>query len=166
MSRVPRVVVDDQKPKTIVEHLSRVQRVVDGDLEFGSPQDPRDPASVTLADGASHNGTLVNIRGSWVERKIVASELGTKILLTHNLGVPVNAVSAVSQPNVRWLVFGYSHKGTGTGAGSTISCNYDTDDAADITTDAFPLRFYAAARTVGAAPDDLRVTLFFIPVVR
>ena len=165
--RVPRVLTDPSKPESFVEHLKQLQRVVDGNVEFGSPQDPSDPASTVLANGTTHNGTIVNMLGSWVERDVVASELGTLILFRHNLSIPYITVGGARQPNVRWLLFGFQHSGAGpTGAGSTISCNYDTRDEASIDEDNFPLRFYAAARTVGADPDDLRVTLFFVPVVR
>ena len=165
MSRVPRLVVDDRQPKSIVEQLSRLLRVVDGDLGFGSPQDPTDPTSTTLANGASHNGTLENVKGSWVEVDVTAAD--TLVNCVHNLGVPVTVVSATNQPNVRWMVFGFQHSGTGANAASTLSCNYETGDAASITENSFPLRFYVGGgRTVGADPDDLRVTLFFTPAVR
>lgn len=167
MSRVPQVIVDPQDPRSVVEHLYRVQRVVDGRLEFGSPQDPRDPASTTLASGAAaaHNGTLLNVLGSWVEVDVVA--LDTLVLCTHNLAIPVTSVGGVNQPNVRWLLFGFQHSGNTADAASVLSCNYELGDAASITQDAFPLRFYAAgARTVGADPDDIRASLFFVPAVR
>lgn len=165
MSRVPRVLYDPADPKAVAEHASRLQRVMDGQIEFGSPQDPNDPASVTLANGTAHNGILQNMLGAWVEVDVTA--LDTRVDCAHNLGVPITVVAATNQPNVRWLVFGYQHSGTLAIAGSTISCNYELGDAASITSNSFPLRFYAAGtRTVGADPDDLRVTLFFVPAVR
>lgn len=163
--RIARTLPDPNDPKSIVEWLSRAQRIVDGGIEFGSPQDPKDPASTTLANGTSHNGTLVNVLGSWVE--IDVDTLDAPQNCAHNLDVPVTVVGGVNQPNVRWLVFGYQHSGTLAIAGSTISCNYELTDAASITKDSFPLRFYAAGtRTIGADPDDLRVTLLFTPAIR
>lgn len=106
MSRVPRIVVDPRQPQSVVDHLGRVQTVVDGKLEFGSPQDPTDPQSTSLADGATHNGTLQNLLGSWVEASVTA--LDTAVRFTHNLGVPV----ITGFPNVRWLVFALQHDGT------------------------------------------------------
>lgn len=163
--RIGRTLPDPAKPQSIVEFLARSQRIIDGQIEFGSPNDPNDPASVTLANGTAHNGTLVNLLGAWVE--IDVATLDAPQACVHNLGVPVTVVGGVNQPNVRWLVFGYQHSGTLAIAGSTISCNYELTDAANITTNSFPLRFYAAGtRTIAADPDDLRVTLFFTPAVR
>lgn len=165
MSRVPQTVVNPEDPRSIVEHLYRVQRVVDGRLEFGSPQNPNDPASVTLANGVAHNGTLQNLLGSWVEVDVTAAD--TLVNCVHNLGVPVTVVAATNQPNVRWLVFGFQHSGNGANAASTLSCNFELGDAASITENSFPLRFYVGGgRTVGADPDDLRVSIFFVPAVR
>jgi hypothetical protein len=161
---VPQSVVDPDDPQAIVEHLYRVQRVVDGRLEFGSPQDPRDPAGTALATGTAHNGTILNILGSWVELDVTSQD--APVACVHNLDVPVTSVSGVNQPNVRWLVFGWQHNGAGAAPGSTMSCNYEPTDAASITSNSFPLRFYAAGRTIGADPNDLRVTLFFVPAVR
>ena len=164
MSRVPTSVVDPGNPRSIVEHLANVQRVVDGSIEFGSPQDPNDPASLTLANGTAHNGTLLNIQGSWVEVDVTA--LDTPVACRHNLEIPFVVIGGISQPNVRWQLFGFQHSGNGVGVGSTISCNYETTDENSISEISFPLRFYATARVVGAAPDHLRVTLFFTPAVR
>lgn len=159
MSRVPQVVVNPQDPQSITEHLFRVQRVVDGRLEFGSPQDPRDPASATIPDGASHNGIIQNIMGSWFELSLGTGDLAVDQTCTHNLGIPI--VSA-STPNVRWIVFGLQHNAAGAGAGSTISAVYEGGTVGE---NAIVLRFYAAARTVNDA-NPLKVTLFFVPVVR
>lgn len=167
MSRVPRGPIGAKDPQEVVEHLGRVQRVVDGAIEFGSPQDPRDPASTTLAAGnaGGHNGTLLNIAGSWVEVEVDAAD--ARFDCAHNLGVPVTVVAAANQPNVRWLVMGLRHNGAGVNAASTLSVNYDSRDAANITLNSFPLRLYAAgARTVGGAPNTVRVSLFFTAAVR
>lgn len=165
MSRIPQVVVNPDSPMSIVDHLYRVGRVVDGRLEFGSPQDPEDPASVTLANGTTHNGTLLNLAGSWFEKD--QDTLDTRFDCAHNLGIPVTVVGGVNKPNVRWLFANFQHNGTGVVAGTpTLSVNYDSRDAASITTNSFPLRLYAAAvRTVNAG-NPVRVTLFFTGAVR
>ena len=166
MSRIPQVVVNPKDPQSIVDHLQRVSRVVDGRLEFGSPQDPNDPASTTAANGVAHNGTVLNISGSWVEVTVDTADLAGGNPCVHNLGVPVTVVGAVNQPNVRVLSFLFQHNGTGVNAASTLSFNYDTRDAGNITTNSFPLRFYVGGgRTVNAG-NPLRASLFFVPAVR
>ena len=165
MGRIPPSIVLPEQPQSIVEHLLRVSREVDGRMEFGSPQDPNNPSSTTLANGVIHNGTILNMKGAWVEVDVVT--LDAVVNCVHNLDVPVTLIGGVNQPNVRWLIFGYQHSGTLAIAGSTISCNYELGDAASITTNSFPLRFYAAGtRTVGVDPDEIRVSLFFVPAVR
>lgn len=160
MSRVARILYDPQDPKSVSEHASRVQRVVDGQIEFGSPQNPNDPQSTTVADGVTHNGILQNMLGAWVEILVdTAPGLAANITCTHNLGVPI--VNA-STPNVRWLVFGWQHNAAGTGATSTVSVVYEGGTVAE---NSIVLRFYANARTVNDA-NPLKCTLFFVPAVR
>lgn len=164
MSRVPRVIVDPKNPLSIVEHVGRVQRVVDGELEFGSPQNPNDPTSTTLANGTAHNGTVVNMKGSWFSANVEAAD--TRVDCAHNLDVPVSTVAAVNQPNVLWPIVCFEHNGTAADALSTLSCNYETTDAASITANSFPLRFYVSgARTVNAG-NPLRAHIFFTARVR
>jgi len=160
MGRVPKVLVDVKNPQSVVDYVSRIQRVVDGQIEFGSPQDPRDPASTNIADGTTQNGTLLNIAGSWVELKLddVGNLINTNVTCIHNLGV---AVLSASEPNVRWLMFGWQHSGAGAGAGSAVSAIY-VDGA--VTSNSIQLRFHAAARTVTVA-NPLKVCLFFVPAV-
>lgn len=164
MSRIARTLANPEEPKSLAEYLSRVQQIVDGGLEFGSPQDPKDPASATLANGVAHNGTLVNVAGAWFEVAVAAAD--TKFDCAHNLGAPVATVAAVKQPNVRWLVFGFQHDGTGADAASTLSVNYETSDAASITTESFPLRLYAAGGRTVSADHPVKLTLFFTSGVR
>ena len=159
--RVPRVIVDPSNPLSVVEHVYRIQRTMDGDIEFGTPNDPRDPASTTLANGSDHNGDLQNIRGSWVEVSITTggNGLNNQITCTHNLNVQVLSGTT---PNVRWLVFGFQHDGTGALAGSSITAVYS---GGTVTADSIQLKFWAGGLTVdGSHP--LKVTLFFVPVVR
>lgn len=156
MSRIPRAIVNPSDPESVVQHLYRVQRVVDGELEFGCPQDPNDPQSTALADGAAHNGLLLNVKGAWVELEV--ETLNANTTCTHNL----NVQAPTGLVNVRWLVFGWQHDNTGAGAGSTVSVLYVDGNVGE---NSIALRFYAAARTV-SADHPLKVTLFFTPAVR
>lgn len=110
MSRVPQVVVDPKDAPSVVEHLYRVQRVVDRFVEFGSPQDPTDPTSTTRALGVAHNGTLQNMDGSWFEAVLEAAGR-TIVTCVHNLNVATT--QPATAPNVRWIPFGVMHNGTG-----------------------------------------------------
>ena len=158
--RIGRTLPDPNDPKSIVEYLSRAQRILDGGIELGNPQDPRDPASTTRADGVSHNGTIVNGLLSWFELQLddATNLLNTNVACIHNLDV---SVLSATEPNVRWFVAGFQHSGVGTGAGSAISVGY-VDGA--VTSNSIQLRFYAAARTVTVA-EPLKVSLLFIPAV-
>jgi hypothetical protein len=165
VTRVNRTLADPEDAISLVEVLKQIQDVVDGVIEFGSPQDPNDPASTVVADGVTHNGTLVNMAGAWVEVDITAADDGTggtRIDMVHNLGVPVTGVL----PNVRWLVFGLQHDGMGKDAASTLSLSYDSGDSGSITADSFPLRLYVGgARTVSGS-NPVRATVFFTVAVR
>lgn len=162
--RIQRTLPDPSDPKSIVEYLSRVQRIVDGGIEVGNPNDPRDPSSTTLANGTAHNGTLVNLLGAWFEIAVEAAD--TRFDCVHNLNVQVIQVAAANQPNVRWPFVCFKHDGTGINAASTLSVNYDTRDAANITADSFPLRLYVGGgRTVSAA-HPVTITVFLTPAVR
>lgn len=115
MSRIARTLQDPQNPQALAEYLSRMQRVIDGDLGFGSPQDPKDPTSTTVADGVSHNGTLLNMNGAWFSGLILAAGRST-LTCIHNLDTPTTA----GLVPVRWLVWGWSHNGTGGGAATEL----------------------------------------------
>ena len=166
MSRYGQLLLDPNSPqfnKSVVEAISRILQIIEGNIEFGHPQHPQLDASVVQAGAGTpttHNGTLSNILGSWVEILLddATNLLNTNVTCTHNLGV---TVLDAAQPNVRWLAWGWQHSGAGTGAGSTVSTVY-TDGT--VTSNAIQLRFFAAARTVTVA-NPLKVTLWFIPAV-
>jgi hypothetical protein len=168
MGKPTRFLVDPENPQSIVQQQEEITKVVDGEVSFGNPQDPNDIDSTTLAGQApaagNHPGTLENIEGSWVEMSI--DTLDQEYLFYHNLNVPVTIDSAVNQPNVRALHFWYEHDGTGAVAASTISYNYETGDAGNITENAMPLRFYAEATRTIDNTHPLKVSLFFIRAVR
>jgi hypothetical protein len=148
--------------KSVVEAISRLLRIVEGEIEIGDPQHPQDDGSATLAGSGTpttHNGRVVNIRGSWVELNVTAAD--TAVTCTHNLSIPV---AVTGEPNVLWTVKRCIHSGTAANAASTWSVNFEVGDT--VGTDAIQLRFYAAgARTVNA-DNPLKVTLFFEPAVR
>lgn len=162
--RIGRTLPDPSDPKSIVEYLARSQRIIDGFIEVGSPQNPNDPASTTLADGSAHNGTLVNMAGAWVEVDVTAAD--TKFDCVHNLGAQVLVSGGNNLPNVRWQVMGFQHNGTGAIATSTLSVNYDSRDQASISTTSFPLRLYVGVTRTVNGGNPVRVTLFFTPAVR
>lgn len=157
MGRVPKVLVDVTKPQSIVDYVARLQRVVDGQIEIGSPQDPRDPTSSTLANGVDHNGTVVNGLNSWFQ--VVLDDathlLNTEVTCTHNLGVAV----FTGRLNCTWQILRIEHDNTGAGAGSTVSVAYT---GGTVTENSIQLRFSASGRTVTVA-HPLKVTLCFWP---
>lgn len=165
LSRIPRVVVDPKDPRSIVEHLYRVQREVDGRLEFGSPQNPNDPTSTTRALGGVHNGTLQNIDGSWFEAVLTAAGR-TSVTCTHNLDV--STLNPAATPNVRWLVFGWMHNGTGGSAATRLDLavwyqgGTRTANAIDLI---FDVTVTAGALTIDGS-NPVVVSLFFTRAVR
>lgn len=163
MSRVPQAPIDAKNPQSIVEHLYRVQRVVDRLVEFGSPQDPSDPTSTTRALGVAHNGTLQNIDGSWFEAVLEATGR-TAITCVHNLNVATT--QPATAPNVRWLVFGVQHNGAGAVMPTiAVDCWYQGGAR---TADQIELVFnlvVGGVLTVDAA-NPVVVSLFFVRAVR
>ena len=175
MARAPNILPTPGDWETTISYLKAIGQVLEN-IEFGDPLDPNDPQSTTLAGSTatgagSHPGTTINIAGAWVEVTInnASGGLDAVHLCYHNLNLPVFIEPGpVNAPNVRWLLFGYHHSGTGvTGGDAIISCNYETGDQASITANAFPLRFYAPNRTVDVNDaDPLVATLFFTAAVR
>lgn len=163
MSRVPPNVVNPTDPMSVVEHVYRVQRVVDGKMEFGSPQDPTNPTSATVANGVAHNGTILNMEGSWYSALITAVGRST-ITCTHNLATPTTA----GLIPVRWLIFGWTHDGTGGGAATELDLALWYMGGA-VTTNAIVLSVscavIAGALTINA-DHPVRLDLFFTRAVR
>ena len=127
--RVDKVQPDPSKPESIVDQLSKVIQVVDGLVEFGDPIDPFDPGNTGRAGASStaHPGSISNIHGSWVE--VVITTAGTPQIVEchHNLYLEENNAGTYTlptsgEPNVRWLVFGWLHDGSGGDATSTLDC--------------------------------------------
>jgi len=163
MSRIPQVIVNPQDPLSIVEHMARVQRVVDGKLEFGSPQDPSDPTSATVANGVAHNGTILNMNGAWFSGILEATGRGN-LTCVHNLDTPITA----GLIPVRWLVWGWSHNGTGGGAATELDLALWYMGGA-VTANSIVLatsvNLIAGALTINAG-NPLRVDLWFERAVR
>lgn len=162
MSRVGEVLGDPKDPANLAELVTRIQKVTDSAIEFGNSTDPA--GSTTLAGAGTpttHNGQLMNIKGSWVE--VEFETLDTAVDCAHNLNVPVFN----SEVNVRWIVMGIRHSGVGVLTGAeTISVIREHGGADTLSENVIALRAYAAAaRTVNAA-NPIRVSLFFVPAVR
>lgn len=166
MSRIPQVVVNPDSPMSIVDHLYRVGRVVDGRLEFGSPQDPNDPASTTVANGTTHNGTVLNMAGSWFSG-IIQAVGRSNLTCIHNLYDPDRTFAAGLIP-VRWMVWGWSHNGTGGGVATELDLAVWYMGGAVAATSivlAVSVNLIAGALTINAG-NPLRLDLFFVPAVR
>jgi hypothetical protein len=147
------------------ETIGDLQDSLDGGISFGHPQDPDSDTSTTLAGAggasAGHNGTLENINGSWVELALdTAPAAGAPVTFTHNLNLEVPVSGS---PNVRWLLFGASHDGTGTPASANVFFYFEEGDS--VTANSIELTYGVAGLTVADA-SPLTVTLFFIPAVR
>ena len=167
----------DVSLENIQAQLDRIIQVVNTDIEFGDPQNPKDPTSETLLAGFDfgtpvvdqHNGTPSNIRGSWVEAKLTSAGI-TDVLCTHNLylNTPGYTLPVSGEPNCRWLLFGMMHDGTNIDGTSTAALDVGfLGDA--VTVNSIKLRFNlvlgGTALTVDA-PHPIQVTLFFTRATR
>ena len=166
MGRIPKPPINPDAPAEIVEHLYRVQREVDGKLEFGSPQNPSDPTSTTRANGTTHNGTLLNVDGSWFDAVLTATGKSS-VTCIHNLNV--GTLTPATVPNVRWLVFGVMHDGTGADATSIYRVSVWFQAPSAPTANQIVLGFDIV--TAGTAPTinadhPVVVSLFFTRAVR
>jgi hypothetical protein len=165
VSKIPSVIVDPDKPDSIVKALSEATRVVNEWIEFGNPQNPYDDQSTTLAGAGTpttHNGEMQNIRGSWVEVEFDAANAAEAF--NHNLGLDV--ISA-DEPNVRWLFTNFRHSGAGAATGC-LSLEYD-DALCAVSANSIDLVLRASpggVRTIAAGANAVKCTVFFIPAVR
>lgn len=169
--RVPRVGLDPNNPQSIVTRLTDLTLVTDGWIEFGEPQNPNDPTSAVLAGGTgagAHNGTVDNLKGSWVEASLTATGSST-VTCRHNLYLDSGpyTLPAAGQPNVRWIVFGWQHDGTGITAPVVVSVYFAGGavavNAIDLNFDIF-LPAGSALTVDGTHP--MKVTLFFTRATR
>lgn len=168
MARPRRVVVDPKDAKSLAEQLDEAVRVLDGQVSFGDPQDPTNPASTTLAGAATgnHPGNIQNIEGAWASATVTAAN--TAVTFHHNLNLAA-PLSVAGRPNVRVLAFWYEHDGWDGAAVdsatdvSTVSYNFQTGDTVAATS--VQLRFYAALPRVISVAHPLRVDMFFVPAV-
>lgn len=117
MARVTETIVNPEQPESIAELAESVRREVDGRIEFGSPQDPDDLDSTELPGDSGisnprHNGTLVNIAGSWASADVEAWD--TAVTFHHNLYLDNDqyTLPVSGRPNVRVLAFWWEHDGT------------------------------------------------------
>ena len=170
MGKVGENLPNPDEPLSIVQYLGEVQRVLDGEVEFGHPSSPWDPNDATvgvelagdMAATRPHNGTPQNIVGSWVE--VLFASAGVAGLFTHNLDIPI---VAADEPNVRWLFTNFKHSGAGASAVSTLTLDYD-DALCTVTKDSIQLvlRMPAGSRTIGAGANAVRCSVFFTPASR
>lgn len=166
--RLGRTLPDPKNPQSVVEYLARSQRIIDGLIEFGSPQDPNDPASTTRALGTgtgAHNGTLVNLAGAWYEVVLTATGRSA-VTVTHNLNAHTN--NPTTSANVRWLIFGVMHDGTNADATTTYTVNgwyQGGTRTADTIALAFNLVIGGTAPTIDAS-HPVVVTLWLQTAVR
>lgn len=132
--------------RSLEKRLKILEDLLRSGLSFGVP--------VSVNETGSASGQRVgHMRGSWVHQSITA--LGTNTF-THQLELP----TPTGKVNVRWLVFGWQHDGTGAGVGDSLSVNYQ---GGTIGTNSIQLYVTAAgARTVdGSHP--LTLDLYFVP---
>lgn len=140
--------IDPEKPETIAAALTDHKAVLSM-IGFG---DPVDRESVTPGE----NGTPDNVHGAWVVHEFTAVGSGT---FSHNLDIQVSPTA--NEPNVGWLVFGWRHSGAGAAPGP-LSLEYVHGSA--ITRNAIDLTLrVGGTRTVGAAPNAVKVAVFFVP---
>jgi hypothetical protein len=165
VSKVPVNIPDPQKPESIIKGVTDVARVVDGEIEFGHPLNPYDDQDTTLAGAGSpttHNGSVQNIKGSWVEVEFSAANAA--VSFAHNLNVEV---VAANEPNVRWLFTNFQHSGAGAATGC-LSLEYD-DALCAVGTNTIDLVLRASpggVRTIAAGANAVKCTVFFTPAVR
>lgn len=140
--------------------LEELLRLLSGNLSFGVPLDENDRQ---LAG---------NIRGAWVEKTLTAATGSTTF--THNLGIPVSAVTGAGDTanrlNVRWFVVGAEYGDrTGTNVAPSapggFSVNLLKMSDGTVTADAVDLR-YAVNGFIPSATAPLYLSVYFIPAVR
>jgi hypothetical protein len=169
VSRTGKFISDPRDPLAISEAVSRLQTIVDNEIEFGNPLDPNDSSSTTApgdtAGTPQHNGTLQNIRGSWVEVEFDGTGAANYQDFHHNMGLPEGAAG---EPNVRWLCTNFRHSGAGAVGASTLSLEFDDSVAAPSNpTNTIRLVLRAeGTRTIAAGANAVKVSVFFIPAVR
>jgi hypothetical protein len=164
MAKIGENLPDPNDLESIVEFIGAIQREVDGLIEFGTPQDPTDDTSTTLAGSASgaHPGSLQNIHGSWAEAEFGA--VNTAVTFYHHLGLDVIGTDL---PNVRWLFTNFRHSGAGPATGC-LSLEYD-DALCTVAANSIDLVIRASpggVRTIAAGANAVKCTVFFIPAVR
>lgn len=127
----------------LLTELQAIRRQLVQRISFGDPL------------GTDADGKLVNVEGAWVEATV--TNLAAAFTCTHGLGAPYSG--GATRPNVRWLLFGVEHDGTGAGAADTVGVLRQAGDT--MTSNSIDLRAVASGgRTVsGAHP--LVLTLFF-----
>lgn len=167
-SQIPEFLTRVRDPDSIEEQVIRMARLLASRISFGSPQDPTDPASTTLASGAvgEHSGTPGQMAGVWYTLSMEAT--GTMdFTCVHNLDLePVDS----STPNVTWMEFGRSHDGQNGDGTSFIRLNI-WYEGGTVTKDSIVLRVNIVRGGSGTlytidASHPFNVHLYVMPGVR
>ncbi len=157
--------------------IDRIIAFANGDIEIGDPQDPFNTTSAAILAGATnttgaHNGTIVNLAGSWVEISLTSTGI-TNATCYHNLypdsaDTSVWTVPVTGEPNCRWAIKGKMHDGTSDDGTSF----YDVDVmfiGGTVAVNAIDLRFNlilgGTSITVGG-DNPVLVTLWFTRATR
>lgn len=168
MSLVPSQIIASAVHAATLEevraHLSKLAQILNGELDFGYPDD---------GTGAQQ---VLNIRGGWASASITAAaQLGAggsaPVTFTHNLDLPVvlNANSD-PRPNVRPFSLFVSHgDATGTNAPPAATANpahtsvhFRFGDS--VTANAIELRVHSSLAPSATQP--INIDIFFHPAVQ
>jgi len=164
VSKFVNTTFDPNDPDSMLAWSKEVSDIINGHVSFGEPEST-DWTTPAANNPLLPNGVKGHFNSSFVVRgDIVATD--TRYDFVHNLNVPNK--SAANMPlNVYWIVVRLCHDGNGVVAGDeTITCNYDSNDAASVSEISFPLRFYTGGARNIAAPHPLTVAILFFPATR
>lgn len=153
--------------ESIVQLIIELQRAVNG-VEFGDPNDPEDPDNTDLAGAAAsasdqpHQGNIQNVQGSWVEVNVTSlTNNAEDITCTHNLYLDEPDYTLASgTTNVRWLVFGVEHTGSGITTPIQVTALWNSSNT--ITANSIELTFNVSGTITVNSGNPVKITLFFV----
>ncbi len=134
-------------------------------VEFGSPQDPDDATSTTLAGAAAanHNGTVIDMDGSWVEVELTSTTQAA-VTFNHNLflSTPNYTIVSTAEPNVRWLMMGWIHDGDSASSSDVVVNVWY--EGGTVTANSIPLQTKVTVGGTLTVDGDhpMKLTLFFV----
>ncbi len=108
------------KPTTesIQAQITRLTTVMNGQLEYGTTTAEQKPlirfAGQPGGGTTFHNGTMINVQGSWVEALVTGISSVEQVTCVHNLYLddPNYTLPVSERPNCRWQHWGSRHDGT------------------------------------------------------